>query len=101
MAYICVHAHVYLPLRENPWLEAVEFQDSAYPSHDWYERETIECYVSNAASQSERGLSISNPWATRSRFESANGPDRGRIGVVAISAANFVRPTGSFSWPIL
>jgi hypothetical protein len=27
--YICVHGHFYQPPRENPWLEAVEVQDSA------------------------------------------------------------------------
>jgi hypothetical protein len=33
--YICVHGHFYQPPRENPWLEAVELQDSASPCHDW------------------------------------------------------------------
>ena len=33
--YICVHGHFYQPPRENPWLEAIEVQDSAYPHHDW------------------------------------------------------------------
>jgi alpha-amylase/alpha-mannosidase (GH57 family) len=45
----CVHAHFYQPPRENPWLEAVEVQDSAYPYHDWNERITAECYAPNAA----------------------------------------------------
>jgi alpha-amylase/alpha-mannosidase (GH57 family) len=49
--YICVHAHFYQPPRENPWLEAVERQDSAYPYHDWNERITAECYAPNAASR--------------------------------------------------
>ena len=31
MKYICIHGHFYQPPRENPWLEAVERQDSAYP----------------------------------------------------------------------
>jgi alpha-amylase/alpha-mannosidase (GH57 family) len=49
--YICVHGHFYQPPRENPWLEAVELQDSAYPYHDWNERITAECYAPNAASR--------------------------------------------------
>jgi alpha-amylase/alpha-mannosidase (GH57 family) len=49
--YICIHAHFYQPPRENPWLEAVEVQDSAYPYHDWNERITAECYAPNAASR--------------------------------------------------
>ena len=32
--YICIHGHFYQPPRENPWLEAVEQQDSAAPYHD-------------------------------------------------------------------
>jgi alpha-amylase/alpha-mannosidase (GH57 family) len=48
---ICVHGHFYQPPRENPWLEAVEIQDSAYPYHDWNERITAECYAPNAASR--------------------------------------------------
>ena len=34
--------------RENPWLEAVEVQDSAVPFHDWNERITNESYAPNA-----------------------------------------------------
>ena len=49
--YICIHGHFYQPPRENPWLEEVEFQDSAYPYHDWNERITAECYAPNAASR--------------------------------------------------
>lgn len=49
--FICIHAHFYQPPRENPWLEAVERQDSAYPFHDWNERITAECYAPNAASR--------------------------------------------------
>ena len=49
--FICIHAHFYQPPRENPWLEAVERQDSAYPYHDWDERITAECYAPNAASR--------------------------------------------------
>src|SRR5947209_539412 len=49
--YICIHAHFYQPPRENPWLEAVEYQESAYPYHDWNERITAECYAPNSASR--------------------------------------------------
>lgn len=49
--YICVHGHFYQPPRENPWLEAVEIQDSAHPYHDWNERVNAECYAPNAAAR--------------------------------------------------
>ncbi|MGC2698143.1 MAG: DUF3536 domain-containing protein [Candidatus Angelobacter sp.] len=49
--FICIHAHFYQPPRENPWLEAVEQQESAYPYHDWNERITAECYAPNGASR--------------------------------------------------
>ena len=49
--YLCIHAHFYQPPRENPWLEAIEIQDSAYPYHDWNERVTAECYAPNSASR--------------------------------------------------
>ncbi|MGE5312230.1 MAG: DUF3536 domain-containing protein [Nitrospirota bacterium] len=49
--YICIHGHFYQPPRENPWLEAIEVQDSAHPYHDWNERITAECYAPNAASR--------------------------------------------------
>ncbi|MFW5878289.1 MAG: glycoside hydrolase, partial [Myxococcota bacterium] len=49
--YICIHGHFYQPPRENPWLESIEMQDSAYPHHDWNERITAECYATNAASR--------------------------------------------------
>ncbi len=46
--FVCIHGHFYQPPRENPWLEAVEFQESAYPYHDWNERISAECYAANA-----------------------------------------------------
>lgn len=49
--YICIHGHFYQPPRENPWLEEIEVQDSAYPFHDWNERITAECYATNGVSR--------------------------------------------------
>src|SRR5512141_1353356 len=49
--YICIHGHFYQPPRENPWLEAIEIQDSAHPYHDWNERITAESYAPNGASR--------------------------------------------------
>lgn len=49
--YICIHGHFYQPPRENPWLEEVEPQESAYPYHDWNQRITAECYARNTASR--------------------------------------------------
>jgi len=49
--FVCVHGHFYQPPRENPWLEAVEVQDSARPYHDWNARVTAECYAPNTASR--------------------------------------------------
>src|SRR5579862_7892768 len=51
MRYICVHGHFYQPPRENPSLEAIELQDSAYPYHDWNERVCAECYAPNGSSR--------------------------------------------------
>ena len=36
---------------ENPWLEAIEQQDSAQPFHDWNERVNAECYNPNSVSK--------------------------------------------------
>ena len=49
--FVAVHGHFYQPPRENPWLEAVEVQDSAAPAHDWNERITDECYAPNTAAR--------------------------------------------------
>jgi alpha-amylase/alpha-mannosidase (GH57 family) len=67
MRYVCVHGHFYQPPRENPSLEAVELQDSAYPYHDWNERITAECYAPNATSRivdgEQRILQLVNNYA--------------------------------------
>ena len=49
--FVCIHGHFYQPPRENPWLDEVEVQDSAFPYHDWNERVTAECYARNAAAR--------------------------------------------------
>ncbi len=49
--YICIHGHFYQPPRENPWLEAIEIEDSSFPYHDWNQRVTAECYAPNSASR--------------------------------------------------
>jgi alpha-amylase/alpha-mannosidase (GH57 family) len=51
MRHVCIHSHCYQPPRENPWLETIESQDSAYPYHDWNERIMAECYAPNTASR--------------------------------------------------
>ncbi len=68
--FVCIHGHFYQPPRENPWLEEIERQDSAYPYHDWNQRITDECYAANAASRilDEGGLisKITNNYARMS-----------------------------------
>jgi len=49
--YLTIHGHFYQPPRENPWLEAIELQDSALPFHDWNERICFECYNPNSVSR--------------------------------------------------
>jgi alpha-amylase/alpha-mannosidase (GH57 family) len=64
--YICIHGHFYQPPRENPWLEEIELQDSAYPYHDWNERITAECYAPNTAArilEAGRIISLANSYA--------------------------------------
>lgn len=45
--YLTIHCHFYQPPRENPWIEAIEKQDSADPFHDWNARIDSECYTPN------------------------------------------------------
>lgn len=49
--FVCIHGHFYQPPRENPWLDEVEMEDSAYPYDDWNKRISAECYARNAASR--------------------------------------------------
>lgn len=65
--FLTIHGHFYQPPRENPWLEAVELQDSALPFHDWNERICKECYNPNSVSRivdnKNRILDIVNNYA--------------------------------------
>ena len=58
--FICIHGHFYQPPRENPWLEAITYQESAYPFHDWNERINAECYAPNTRARilDEKGVII-------------------------------------------
>lgn len=47
-AFVAIHGHFYQPPRENPWLNAIEKEESASPFHDWNERIAFECYRPNA-----------------------------------------------------
>lgn len=49
--YVAIHGHFYQPPRENPWLDTIERQPSAYPYHDWNERIAAECYTPNTVSR--------------------------------------------------
>ena len=49
--YLCIHSHFYQPPRENPWLEAIDYQETAAPFHDWNERIAAECYNPNGQSR--------------------------------------------------
>jgi alpha-amylase/alpha-mannosidase (GH57 family) len=68
--YVCIHGHFYQPPRENPWLEAIEGQPSAYPHHDWNERIAAECYAPNANARildgENRIVAIVNNYASMS-----------------------------------
>lgn len=48
---LCIHGHFYQPPRENPWIEDVQLQESAWPYHDWNERIFKECYRPNTVAR--------------------------------------------------
>ena len=48
---IVIHGHFYQPPREHPWLDEVEAEPSAAPSHDWNTRIEQECYRAVAAAR--------------------------------------------------
>lgn len=41
---VVIHAHLYQPPREDPWLGQIAREPSATPYHDWNERILHECY---------------------------------------------------------
>ncbi|MBW2537806.1 MAG: DUF3536 domain-containing protein [Deltaproteobacteria bacterium] len=49
--YLVVHGHFYQPPRDNPWIEAIEREQSASPYHNWNERIADECYRPNGRSR--------------------------------------------------
>ncbi len=67
---VVVHGHFYQPPRENPWIERVEQQESAWPAHDWNERVTRECYAPNTHARilddHDRIIAITNNYARMS-----------------------------------
>ncbi len=62
--YVVVHGHFYQPPRENPWIEQIEVETSAYPYPDWNTRIAAECYTPNGCARiydaQQRILDISN-----------------------------------------
>ena len=62
--YLTIHGHFYQPPRENPWIDAIEVQESAAPNHDWNERVCEQCYAPNGSSRivdgKNRIIEISN-----------------------------------------
>lgn len=46
--FLCIHGHFYQPPRENPWIEEIQTQESAFPYDNWNERISAECYHPNA-----------------------------------------------------
>ena len=49
--YLIIHGHFYQPPRENPWILAIEPQDSASPFENWNQRINRECYAPNCQSR--------------------------------------------------
>jgi alpha-amylase/alpha-mannosidase (GH57 family) len=67
---VVVHGHFYQPPRENPWIERIEQQESAWPAHDWNERVSRECYGPNTHARildaQNRIIAITNNYARMS-----------------------------------
>ncbi|MDB5491818.1 MAG: glycoside hydrolase family 57 [Micavibrio sp.] len=59
--YVCIHSHFYQPPRENPWLDAIDYQESAQPFHDWNARIDFECYHPNSRAR----ILDDEGWVTR------------------------------------
>jgi alpha-amylase/alpha-mannosidase (GH57 family) len=49
--YVVVHGHFYQPPRENPWIEEIELEESAYPFPNWNARIARECYTPNTCAR--------------------------------------------------
>jgi alpha-amylase/alpha-mannosidase (GH57 family) len=49
--FLVVHGHFYQPPRENPWIEEIELEESAYPFPNWNARITRECYTPNTCAR--------------------------------------------------
>lgn len=49
--YVVIHGHFYQPPRENPWIEEIELEESAYPFPNWNARITRECYTPNTCAR--------------------------------------------------
>ena len=49
--FVVVHGHFYQPPRENPWIEEIELEESAYPFPNWNARITRECYTPNTCAR--------------------------------------------------
>ena len=62
--FLCIHGHFYQTPRENPWIEAIEVEDSAAPYHDWNQRICAECYAPNAHAHAQL-LEQAKPWGYR------------------------------------
>jgi alpha-amylase/alpha-mannosidase (GH57 family) len=48
---VTIHGHFYQPPRENPWIEAIELEESAAPQHDWNERVVRDSYLPNSCAR--------------------------------------------------
>ena len=49
--FVVVHGHFYQPPRENPWIEEIELEESAYPFPNWNARIARECYTPNTCAR--------------------------------------------------